>query len=191
MNPSKSRQRALLGEDGELQNIIQDDGQDTAEHEAIYCTQCGTPNPADSNFCRRCGHSLADQESAMIGVPKRGPKAKNDDAEAAQDAHTNAAAVQVMTMLAVAVMCAVALFHDRVVSGSAGAVIPIGIAWFLVEVVRAEKHKRLTDSMAAVNAMTVLLVMVIVGAALLSGAGGVSIPVLIAWFLIEAIRANP
>jgi hypothetical protein len=26
----------------------------------IFCGRCGTPNPADNRFCRRCGHRLAD-----------------------------------------------------------------------------------------------------------------------------------
>jgi ribosomal protein L40E len=62
MNAPKPQQHTLLTEDGELQPA---DGDQAAMPEArlsaVFCTNCGTANPASSRFCRSCGQSLDEQ----------------------------------------------------------------------------------------------------------------------------------
>lgn len=35
----------------------------------VFCGKCGTPNPADNTFCRKCGHVLADDVIEIEGSP--------------------------------------------------------------------------------------------------------------------------
>lgn len=39
-------------------------------HDPIFCGRCGTPNPAGNQFCRKCGHRLADD---VVEVPSQPP----------------------------------------------------------------------------------------------------------------------
>jgi membrane protease subunit (stomatin/prohibitin family) len=54
--PKPQRQHTVLTEDGELQQA--DDEQVSSPEtrlSAVFCTNCGTANPASSRFCRSCG----------------------------------------------------------------------------------------------------------------------------------------
>src|SRR5579863_7861731 len=62
MNAPKPQPRAILTEDGELQEIDADSAAKLAVHPSpIFCNHCGTANQANSSFCRTCGQSLDEQ----------------------------------------------------------------------------------------------------------------------------------
>ncbi len=90
MSASKSQRsrRAVLGEDGEIQDLdslLNDSAAPEAspEHEAaptrvpqgesIYCVRCGTANVYDASYCARCGKALVEP-----GVPAAAHSASGD-----------------------------------------------------------------------------------------------------------------
>jgi hypothetical protein len=189
------RQRDLLGEDGELRQALDADSQ----AEPIYCTRCGTPNPARARYCRKCGHSLEEQEAEMIGLPSKDlrelAKAKNDARQAAarlathpesERSASSAAVAQVMTMLCVAGMAIAAIVSRR--GEAAPAVVPLIIGWFLVEAVRGEGRRRMDPGRAIVTIFTVMIVAGIFIGTVVTGQWPVTVPLIIGWFLIEAVR---
>lgn len=178
--------------------IISEDGELAIGAAHLYCTRCGAANPSDSNFCRKCGHSLEDQEAEMMGVPDlrqaaSGAKSKTDrqaeaDPEETHRSVTAAALIQIFTMLSVAGMS----ITSFVMSGgdSWPAAIPIFIAWFLVEGVRGSKRNRASVGYAISTILTVLLVCGLAITALVMNQAVAVIPIMIGWFLIEGIRAE-
>src|SRR5258706_11098372 len=78
MSASKpQRQRTILTEDGELREA---DPSATPESRlaAVYCTNCGETNRANSRFCRNCGESLDEQApDAEALADVRGPGRKS------------------------------------------------------------------------------------------------------------------
>ncbi len=206
-SPKSDKKRLLLTEDGELREAAHNFDHE-ADSEPIYCNKCGTPNASNSSYCRKCGRSLVEQEAEMIGTPNRSAsKAKHDRLrdeapepipEWKQKPQTpslvdtgSAAVLQVFTLLSVAGMSITALIMR---GGENGWVtIPILITWFLVEAVRGESRNRISASAAAAHVLTMLFVAGLVITALIVGGGanaGFTIPILIVWFLVEAVRHN-
>jgi len=127
----------MLTEDGELQPVAADTPE--ARISGIFCNQCGTANHAHSRFCRTCGQSLDDQviEDSELTSYVSGRKAKRSELLGAA-MQPRAAAVngwsvflEVMTLLVVSGMVvATSLTHQ------AWGIVPILIAWVLVEMAR-------------------------------------------------------
>jgi hypothetical protein len=97
------KKRSSLSEDGELLQAVE--VPDTQA--AIYCTQCGTANRANSRFCRQCGSSLDEQmldgEAGLEGLPRRKSKymmeSTSDTRERAQAAGVIITAVAVAAIV--------------------------------------------------------------------------------------------
>lgn len=199
MDAQRRQRRTILTEDGELHDVDDSEMQPAPE----YCTRCGTANPPESRFCRKCGHSLEEQAADVLGMTSRSSRKSKHDRLAVEDedalparrravaeetpSHASAAAAQILSMLMVVVMGITALVHAGGIH--AGALIPIAIGWISVEAMRSST-KALTDSQAAVRAMTSLLVMVLVLAAIIGNATGAVIPIMIGWVSIEGIRSG-
>lgn len=184
------RKRKILNEDGELREALE---AAHADAEPIYCTRCGTPNPADSRYCRKCGRSLEEQEAEMMGIPGRDAlKAKNEARMARlavgdEQAGRSAALVQIWTMILVAAMTIVSISTPF----AQAAVVPILLAWFLVEGIRNGYRTRMTPYLARVNILTTLFVTVITIVAVSTPfAVAATVPIMLIWFLIEGIRGN-
>jgi F0F1-type ATP synthase assembly protein I len=178
--------------------IISEDGELAIGAAHLYCTRCGAANPSNSNFCRKCGHSLEDQEAEMMGIPDlphavRGVKAKADQQQVVtpEEVHKSVVAatlIQIFTMLAVAGMGITAFVMGG--GDSWPAAIPIFIAWFLVEGVRGKKRLRAEVGYAISTILTVLLVCGLAITALTMNQAAAVIPIMIGWFLIEGIRSE-
>ncbi len=178
---SDAQRRARLGDDGELPELIE-----AQAGELLYCTQCGTVNPADARFCRKCGHSLEEQEADMVGLESY-REGKRKHAQQAEKRHSaaGAAVLQIMTMLSVAGVGITAL-----VMGQGAALIPIVLAWFLIEAVRSSSEKVMTADRVVLGIFTVLLVSGLGITALVMSQGAAIILLMLGWFLIEAIRSH-
>jgi len=202
---SQPRKRTILTEDGELRDVA--DSQ--SEEELVYCNKCGTANAANATFCRKCGRSLVEQEAAMMGVSSRGGAKSKHDRLAAEDydvdetptyrrppapaasavSEASAAVMQIFTLLSVAGMSITALVIDR--GANAWILIPILVVWFLVEAVRGESRRHISPASAVSHIFMMLFVTGLVVTATVIGLGAnawVSIPILIVWFLVEAVR---
>ncbi len=178
---SDAKKRARLGDDGELPELIE-----AQAGALLYCTQCGTVNPADSRFCRKCGHSLEEQEADMIGLEHlRDGKRKHTEQEKKPHNAAGAAVLQIITMSSVAGLGVTALVMEQ-----GAALIPIILAWFLTETVRASSDKGITVDRVIIGIFTVLLVCGLGVTALVMGQGAAIILLMLGWFLIEAIRAH-
>jgi ribosomal protein L40E len=69
MNASDPRRkRTILTEDGELRDVYDEAEAPAPQTELIYCNQCGTSNSSTAKFCRKCGHSLLEQEADVVGT---------------------------------------------------------------------------------------------------------------------------
>ena len=69
------KKRTILGADGELREEL-----DVPSQAPIFCTQCGSSNPPDANFCWKCGKTLSaavPSATATQSQPKR--KVKNEE----------------------------------------------------------------------------------------------------------------
>ncbi len=87
MNAPKPQQRNILTEDGEIQQIDEQASAPETRLSAVFCTHCGTANPASSHFCRSCGQSLDEQVINPASVESYAPpqqKGKRDAAPAMQ-----------------------------------------------------------------------------------------------------------
>lgn len=179
----QSKRRRLIGEDGELTAA--------SDAEVLYCSRCGTANAPDSNFCRKCGHSLEDQEAEMMGVPGRAgassaQKTKHDlhremEQEEREDPHTNVAVVQVLNTL-----FALGMGITAFVTEQSAAIIPIAVAWLGVEAIRG--NRPLSSAQAAAQTLTALIVMGLSIAALVTGNGAAIIVLMVLWVALTAIR---
>lgn len=175
------KRRINLEADGELPELIEAEA-----GELLYCTQCGTINPANARFCRKCGYSLEEQEADVVGLQDL-VRAKQKKAQSPERPHSPLAAVilQVITLFSVAWLGLMALTTNQ-----APALIPIVLAWFLVEAVRNGSKKGVTPERAVVGAFTVAATALLGVAALFYGQGGVIIMLMLGWFLIEAVRSS-
>jgi ribosomal protein L40E len=175
-----SKRRINLEADGELPELIEAEA-----GELLYCTQCGAINPANARFCRKCGHSLEEQEADVIGLQDL-VRAKRKKAQASERPHSPLASVilQVITLLSVAWLGLTALVMDQV-----SALIPIVLAWFLVEAVRNDSKKGITPERAVVGVLTAAAAALLRTAALFYGQGGAIILLMLGWFLTEAVRS--
>ncbi len=169
-----------LEADGELPEPIE-----VEAGELLYCTQCGTLNSSDARFCRKCGCSLEEQEADVVGLADL-VRARRKKAQANEHPHSPAALVtlQVVTMLSLVWLMLVALSTDQ-----SAALIPIVLAWFLVEAVRSSK-KIFTAGQAVVGVLTVLMLALTGTLALISWQIGAVVLVMLVWFLIEAVRSG-
>jgi hypothetical protein len=124
------RQRTALSDDGELHDIP-----DMPEQSApIYCTNCGTANRSNSQFCRSCGVSLDDPDLDGLYVAPQA-KHKRDAAVlvSPQRARFTGAsvAVEIVTLICVAGMVSTtARYNSTMLS------FVILVAWVLVEAIR-------------------------------------------------------
>jgi hypothetical protein len=211
----KPQKRMQLENDGELSELVGLDNMLDVrpDDEPIYCTRCGTPNPSDSRFCRKCGRSLAEQEAEMIGIPARDARNRAstapDDHQKAKNARQRSqaeggsarnptgdglrATLSIITMMCVAGMAITAFVTQGGLYAAAS--IPLFIAWFLIEGLRNAGRYRanLTPSMALISAFTTLAVTgMFITAIVVGGSTGaaITIPILIGWVLIEGIRGN-
>lgn len=199
MSARKGESRTILTEDGELR----ESAEDAAALEPEFCTRCGTPNPPQSLYCRKCGHSLEEQAADVLGMAnyrQPGSKGKHDrlaqeDDEAPARARaddkitsrTHTAVAQIMTMLGVAGMAITALVTSNRFPEHGVALLPIAIAWISIEGVRSG-HRPMHVSEALVSIFTMLIVVALTVVALVTGNGVAVIPLMIGWLSIEAIR---
>ncbi len=141
MSMSKSR-RTILTEDGELQEITETPANDPQS--ALFCTNCGTANPATGRFCRSCGQSLDEQFVNPASVDRYAPPLQKGKRLALPESHLmqesapSASAVagkviiEVMTMLIMgSIMLAAAI-----VGASPIVIIAVLVAWLLLEMIR-------------------------------------------------------
>jgi zinc-ribbon domain len=139
MSASKpQRERTILTEDGELREA---DPSATPESRlaAVYCTNCGTSNRANSRFCRNCGESLdeqvldSDQVADMRG-PGRKSKRSMESRQRAQlvQRGSSSLAVEALTLIFVTGM----VISTAAITGSAFLPIVILIVWAVVEMAR-------------------------------------------------------
>lgn len=197
MSMPKGQKRTILTEDGELR----DSTDESAELEPVFCTRCGTANPPESLYCRKCGHSLEEQAADVLGMKnfaRGGAKGKHDrlaleepeqdqqraPAKAEGASHTNAAVAQVLTMLLVAGMGITAL-----VMQSGEALIPIAVGWISVEAIHGG-NKAISVPQTLVRIFTLGLVAALCITALIMNSAVATIPLMIGWIAIEAIRGD-
>ncbi len=195
------QKRTILTDDGEIQEVYDEP---EPQQDVVYCTQCGTPNPPESSFCRKCGHSILEQEASMMGVASLGDKAKGKhglprrerlpdlDSALLPARRSNAGGFAQFAML----ICMATMSIAAMVSHgglSAWVVLPILAAWFLIEGVRGGRRGRDTVAGALNTAGTAGMVAIMVMTAL-TAVGGLSawvaVPALAAWFLVEGVRGG-
>ncbi len=211
MTASKSGQkRTVLTDDGEIQEVYDEP---EPQQDMVYCTRCGTPNPPDSSFCRKCGHSIVEQEASMMGVANLGDKAKgkhgllrrarSPEIDPAQLSVRRSSAGGLAQLAIVLSMTAMSLTALRSAGGLlAWIALPVLAAWFLVEGVRGGRRGPDTLAGALNTAGTAVLVAVMVNTALnVHNVNTVpiwerrqdvwiAIPPLVAWFLVEGVRGG-
>ncbi len=140
--PKPQPQRTILSEDGELQQV--DDEQVSAPETrlaAVFCTNCGTANPATSRFCRSCGQALDEQvinpASLESYMPPR-QKGKRD-APAQQPAPQPKTPLPVLGALVgeiVSLLIMGVLTVWAVNAGQGVLAVFILVAWFFMEMAR-------------------------------------------------------
>ncbi len=202
MTASKPQRRTMLTGDGELRDLDSLLNEPAPNREPIYCTRCGTENEPESNFCRKCGKSLEVEAVPAAPVPLIGKTKRKHDLQSIEDHQTQsavqpaaemnifAAVTRLITMVFVAgmVITSIIPFHDH--ESSPAAAVFILIAWVLVEAVRSEKMRRATVATMILEAGTMIFVTGMVTTSFVFGAPAVSIFILIAWLLIEAVRSE-
>ncbi|MCS6870063.1 MAG: zinc ribbon domain-containing protein [Anaerolineae bacterium] len=178
---SDSERRIRLEADGELPELIEQEA-----GELLYCTQCGMVNSERARFCRRCGASLEEQEADVISLENL-RQAKRKKAQFAErlGSPMTSAVLQVITLLGVAWLGLAAL-----VTNQGSAIIPILLSWFLTEAVRSGSKKGVTVERAAVGIVTELIVALLSTVALVYEQAGVLLVLMVARFLVEAVRSD-
>lgn len=178
---SDRKWRAQLGDDGELPELIEQEAS-----EPLYCTQCGTLNPSNARFCHKCGYSLEEQAADIVGLPASAQAKRKKEQMVERQHHALASAIlQIVTMISLVGLGMVALVMEQ-----SEALIPIVLAWFLTEATRQSSKRGVTIERAFVGVFTVLLVGALGASALVFGHGDAIILLMLAWFLIESVRAR-
>jgi type IV secretory pathway TrbD component len=137
MSDSKLQpKRAILGEDGELHDLI-DDAAETSPA-PIYCIRCGTANRADGRFCRTCGQSLDEQAVNPASLDDYAPpewKTKRSERSVTQTAQLTpqdrALMIEVFTLLVMGVLAAVSI-----ATGQTWLALVILFVWFVAQMTR-------------------------------------------------------
>ncbi|GAB4552489.1 MAG: hypothetical protein OHK0023_20580 [Anaerolineae bacterium] len=180
----------MLESDGELSESA------LAAPEPLYCNECGSPNMPNARFCRKCGHNLEEQEADMVGIASRRlVKSKNEAQEAAaevvRNSGRNAALLQLFTMMFVGAMSITGLVAAGGTTG--GMVLFVLLAWFLVELARSEARGKMTVEYVFTSIITMSFVTGMVITAFVAADGnssGIGVVILLAWFLVELVRAE-
>jgi ribosomal protein L40E len=189
-NNPKGNKRMRLGDDGELEEISESS---SAEAHVLYCNKCGASNNAGASFCRRCGHSLIDQEAEMMGVPDGkvgGEKQKGKEKQKSQKAHEAAegeTALQVTTIVALGAATIVAFAAEQPI-----ALVPLTITWVALEAIRNSLPKAITDEDIPNHIVTAIGMAAGIIAAVASDTIAVAavIPLGLGWVILEAIRRS-
>lgn len=126
------RQEVFLDEDGELREPMS-----VPDAQRVFCTQCGSANRAESQFCRLCGDSL-DQQMAGLNsdfrdLPRRKSKLRPEYAQPTTKQPSAlsvlvGAIVEIFTLLAVMVMVGVLAGEHQ-----SGFIFLVLAAWCAVE----------------------------------------------------------
>jgi hypothetical protein len=140
--PKSQRQHTVLTEDGELQQA--DDEQVSSPEtslSAVFCTNCGTANPASSRFCRSCGQSLDEQVINPASLESYAPPRQKGkrDAPAQQPAPQPQTPLQVAASLLgeiVSLLVMGVLTVWAVNAGQGILAVFILLAWFFMEMAR-------------------------------------------------------
>ncbi len=206
MTASKPERRTILSEDGELQDLDSLLNEPESSAEPLYCTRCGTPNAPEANYCRKCGKSMQEQAIFNAEMPRMEskPKRKNDhehniNIQVGRERYTEAAIqpnvmnfwgmVQRLIMLVFVAGMVITSFAPIEGSNSAGVSLFVLLAWFLVEAVRGDKNRRANFFSAMAEGVTMVFVSGMVITALATQNGVLALPILLAWFLVEAVRS--
>ncbi len=138
MNAPKPQPRTVLTEDGELKQIDDQASTPEARLSAVFCTNCGTANPATSHFCRSCGQSLDEQVINPAALESYAPPLQKGkrDAPAMQGAPHEQTASQVagrviIEVIALLVMGAMTVWSASI--GLGGLAVCIVFAWLMAE----------------------------------------------------------
>ncbi len=197
MTASKPERRPILGADGEIQDLdslLQVSEQDP---EPVFCVRCGTANAPDSNYCRKCGTPM-EQSQTEGGGRKRKMEELSEprpslapESARASGMSIFAAISQLATFLFIAGIAISAItIHG---ANNAWIAVPTMISLFLVEAVRSGKRHRANAASMITEIGTLIFVSGMAITALAVGGGGNSwmvVPILIFWFLIEAVRSG-
>lgn len=201
MTASKSQRRAILTEDGELRDLDSLLNEPQPGQEPQYCTRCGTENLPEANFCRKCGKSLEAEAVPAIPVPMVGkPKRKHvlQDVEehqtqsavqSAAEMNIFAALTRLITMVFVAGMVVTSMIPFGDHESSPASALFVLLAWFLVEAVRSDKMRRATVATMILEAGTMVFIAGMVITSFVFGTRAISLVILLAWFLVEAVRS--
>jgi hypothetical protein len=137
MSDSKLQpKRAILGEDGELHDIVDDAAESSPA--PIYCIRCGTANRADGRFCRTCGQSLDEQAVNPASLDDYAPlewKTKRSERRVAHVAQMSpqdrALMIEMFSLLVMGALAAVSI-----ATGQAWIALVVLFVWFVVEMTR-------------------------------------------------------
>ncbi len=209
MTASKPQRRAVLGEDGEIQDLESLLSTPEVRLEPIYCTRCGTANAPDSHYCRTCGTSLEDQalDAAAHAAPRMdsGRKRKNEMLDRVSTLSAPRSARQtelrpsaesslfgtlthlvMLPFVAGMVITSMISFHGNIASPGMG--LAVLLAWVLVEVARHDKHQAANWLSFVAEAATLVFVSGMVITSAVFGAAGLGLVALLAWVLVEVAR---
>lgn len=211
MTASKPERRTILTEDGELQDLdsLLHDPEPAAE--PVYCTRCGTPNATDANYCRKCGKSMQEQMAYTADASRLEGRTKRKNDEDSRPLHvvgininqarkTESAmhptemnfwsmAQRLITLVFVAAMVITSFIPFEHGGNSSPAALLVLLAWFLVEAVRNDKNRHANFYSTVAEGITMLFVSGIVITSFVFGQGLLALFVLLAWFLVEAVRS--
>jgi zinc-ribbon domain len=146
MSAQKPQLRTILTEDAELQQIEDDAAESAPEASpsAVFCTNCGTANPANSHYCRSCGQSLEEQVVHPASLDNYAPpmkKGKRDSAAVegsaqVQPAQSTAQVVAMVVMDIITLLVMGALVLWTVNAGQGLVAVFIVVVWFFIEAAR-------------------------------------------------------
>ncbi len=127
----ESQHKMILSDDGELREVTAEE-----QHEAVFCTHCGTANRADGHFCHTCGQPLDDQVVSPYTPPERKNKraelaSRPEAPESRRSMGVGMVIVELFTLCVMGVMFLASLYmHQTFIA------IAILIGWAAVEAAR-------------------------------------------------------
>jgi hypothetical protein len=179
------QRKTIITEEGELRDVPT-----TSPEPATYCPQCGTANRIDSHFCRNCGTSLDDLDSAPREKPKHGQS---------EQATPNvwSALTEIATLLMVMVMGVAAVANPNG-NATSWVIIPIAVGWLITTAARhgtlgGQKSQSAPNVWSALTEIATTFAVMIMSVAAVANPDGnatswIVIPIVVGWIISTAAR---